>query len=434
MLLTICILISALSIGVSGAGGADAICPSNSKAYAIYFYNTENDTALYDKNSDKKISPASTVKLMTALVAFDKIDDVNKSVTVTEKMLGDSQSNVMKLKEGEKIKIKDLFAGLVCAGYNDAACALAVIASGSIEAFIEEMNAKALSLGAINTFYADPTGIDDSAQTTARDVMLIAKEFMTCEFLFELSSLPSYEVPKTNWTEVRILHNRNAMISNYSGSKYLNSNALGMNAGMTSGGGYCVVTSMKRDGMTYIGVVMGGVYEDESDTVYSYAVANELLNYVARNLGYRVIVSAEDRIDSLPVIGANTNIKDIDVAAKEDVKVYVPSDYLESDRLKITYVYIKKELVAPVPKGEVVGKIVVRYDDDILTVSDIVTVDEAPRDGFMYSMEVIRGLLFGRAFIAAVICFIILLGIYVWLTYHRSSFKRRRKNKSIYRY
>ena len=79
MLLTICILLSALSIGVSGAGGADAICPSNSKAYAIYFYNTENDTALYDKNSDKKISPASTVKLMTALVAFDKIDDVNKS-------------------------------------------------------------------------------------------------------------------------------------------------------------------------------------------------------------------------------------------------------------------------------------------------------------------------------------------------------------------
>lgn len=433
-LLSVCICAPIFVLCAKGAEEHNIPCKSSSKAYAIYLYNLEKDSILFEQNSDKKISPASTVKLMTAMTAYDNIKDLNKTVTITEQMIAETSGNMMKLKTGENIRIKDLFAGLVCAGYNDAAKALAVIACGSVQQFVEAMNAKAVAIGATDIKYVDPTGIDDSAQTTAYDTMLVAKAFMSNEFLFELSSSPTYEIPKTNVSDVRALYNRNAMISNHTGSKYLNSRAIGMNAGMTSGGGYCAVTSMKNDDMTYICVVMGGAYDEDSDTIYSYVVANELLNYVAKNLGYRVILKANEEINSLPVVGADIKTKEVAVTVKEDVKVYLPTDYLESDLFKVSIVYSKERIVAPVSKNDIVGKVIVRYNDEIISVNNIVVADEISRDNFMYAMEVIRGGLFGRGFIAGALCFIILLGGYIWINYENHSYKRRRKNINMYRY
>ena len=273
LLLVICLCFPSFVIKTE-AYGIDVPCPSSSKAYAVYLYCVEDSTALFDKNSDNKRSPASTVKLMTALGAYDKIENKDDFVILTEEMIGKQESNVMKLQVGEKIRIKDLFAGLVCSGYNDAANALAVIASGSVEAFVEHMNAKALEIGATNTVYVEPTGIDDNAQTTAYDTMLVSKEFMSRALLMELSAAPSYNVSNTNKSSARTLYNRNALISNRTSTKYLNSSAKGLNAGMTSGGGYCVLTSIKKDDRTYICVVMGAVYDDESENVYSYVIAN----------------------------------------------------------------------------------------------------------------------------------------------------------------
>lgn len=434
LLLAVCLCVPLLVLCVNGADENNIPCKSSSKAYAIYLYNLETDSILFEQNSDKKISPASTVKLMTAMTAYDNIKDVNQTVTISEKMIDGINGNTMKLEIGEKIRIKDLFAGLVCGGYNDAANALAVIACGSVAKFVDAMNAKAIAIGATNIKYVDPTGIGDSAQTTAYDTMLVAKAFMSYELLFELSSSPTYEIPQSNISDVRVLHNRNAMISNYTGSKYLNSRAMGMNAGMTSGGGYCAVTSMKNDDMTYICVVMGGAYDEDSNTVYSYVVANELLNYVAKNFAYRVLLEAEEEINSLPVVGSDIKTKEVAVTVKEDVKVYLPSDYLEGEQLKVSVVYSKEKLVAPISKDDVVGKVIVRYNDDIVSVSDIVVVSDVRRDNFMYAMDIIRGGLFGRGFVAGALCFIILLGGYIWINFQKHSYKRRRKNINMYRY
>lgn len=433
-LLTICFSITPFSLIVMGENDSGIDCQSSSKAYAVYLYNIETDSALFEKNIHKKISPASTVKLMTAMVAFDKIGDISKKVTLTEQMIGDVKSNTMKLNIGENIKISDLFAGLVCSGYNDAANALAVISCGSVSAFVSAMNKKAEELGALDTVYVDPTGIDDSAQTTAYDTMLIAKTFMAYEHLLTLSKSPTIELSSTNMSEARTLSNRNAMISNRSGSKYLNSSALGMNAGMTSGGGYCVVTAMKQEDMTYICVVMGAKYDDENDTVYSYVVANELLSYINKNLGYRTVLESSEEICSLPVTGAAINKKSVSVIAKEDVKVYLPSSYNEGEAFSVSYIYSKDKLIAPVAKGDSVGKIVVRYRDNIVFVTDLVAAEDVPRNGFMYSMERIRGVVFGRGSLASLICFALLFLGRICIYQSGAFFRRKRIRKNIKRY
>ena len=103
-LLTICFSITPFSLIVMGENDSGIDCQSSSKAYAVYLYNIETDSALFEKNIHKKISPASTVKLMTAMVAFDKIGDISKKVTLTEQMIGDVKSNTMKLNIGENIR------------------------------------------------------------------------------------------------------------------------------------------------------------------------------------------------------------------------------------------------------------------------------------------------------------------------------------------
>lgn len=133
-LLLASVSLSAVFINVSGAEDTQIPCQSSSKAYAVFLYNVATESTLFEKNIYNKISPASTVKLMTAMVAFDNINDINKTVTITEEMLGSATSNTMKLQVGEIIKIADLFSGLVCSGNNDAANALAVIAKGSVRA------------------------------------------------------------------------------------------------------------------------------------------------------------------------------------------------------------------------------------------------------------------------------------------------------------
>lgn len=434
LLLSVCLCVPFLTLCINGAEENSIPCKSSSKAYAIYLYNLEKNSILFEQNSDKKISPASTVKLMTAMTAYDNIKDVNKTVTITDKMIGEISGNTMKLKVGENIRIKDLFAGLVCGGYNDAANALAVIACGSVQKFVEAMNAKAIAIGATDIKYVDATGIDDSAQTTAYDTMLVAKAFMEYELLFELSKSSTYEITGTNVSDIRSLHNRNAMISNYTGSKYLNSEAMGMNAGMTSGGGYCVVTSMKNDDMTYICVVMGGAYDEDNNTVYSYVVANELLNFVSKNFGYRVLLTVDEEINCLPIIGADIKIKEVSITVKEDIKVYLPSDYLDSGHLNVSFAYSEDRLIAPVSKNDTVGKVIVRYNDDIVSVNDLVVAEDVPRDDFMYAMEVIRGVFLKRGFVAGAICFVVLLGGYIYVHSQKHSYKRRRKSINIYRY
>ena len=433
LLLALCVFFPAFTLEAD-AYGTDIPCESSSKAYAVYLYNVEEDSALLDKNSDKKISPASTVKLMTAIVAYENIKDINAVITITKEMLGGAESNIMKLQVGEKIKIKDIFAGLVCSGYNDAANALAVIACGSISRFVEEMNSKAETLGATNTLYTDPTGIDDSAQTTAYDTMLIAKEFMEHELLMQLSSVPSYDLPSTNLSKTRTLYNRNALISNRTTSKYLNSAANGMSAGMTAGGGYCVVTSTKKDDRTYICVVMGASYDEESDSVYSYVVANELLNYINKNLGYRVLIEAGSETCTLPIVGARINTESVSVVVVDDVKAYLPADYENSGLLKISYVYFKEELIAPISKGDIVGNIVVSYDDEILTISNIVISEDVERDGFIYSLELMKRFLSSRGFIATIISFTVLFAGYLFVYPKFRVARRKRRNVSKYRY
>ena len=417
---------------VSGNDKTNIPCASSDKANAVFLYNLENDRIYFQKNIDTRVSPASTVKLMTALVAYECIPDLSVTVTVNNDAVTYTDMNVMSLKVGERISARDLLKAMLCSGYNDASIALATHACGSVEAFVEKMNQKAASLGAAGTVYKDPTGLDDSARTTARDTFLVAKAFFEQKELLDISSSASVVIKSTNMSSERKLHNRNALISGYTGTKYLNSNAMGMNVGMTDMGGYCLVTAAQKNGMTYICVVLGAEYDATDEKIYSYVIANELISHVTKTLGSRPLLEHDDILASLPVSGSSIKKSTVDTVPANDISAFLPAGYENDEKFKLIYIYEKDELKAPVEAGTRVGMIIVSYGDDILGVHDIVTAESVEKDTFISLLEGIRNFLSGNFFISTVICFSLLFIGYALL---RPALlrKRRRKRRHNYR-
>ena len=165
--------------------------PEIAGAAGAYLYNFENDALLYELNPDARIYPASTVKLMTGILAMEALGDTpDRTITVTAEMLNKVVGNNMGLKVGEIVTVNDMLHGLLLNGANDAAQVLAVEIAGSVDDFVDAMNEKAQYLGAYNTFYTNPTGMHSEAMiTTVADTAAIAKYAYSLPGFLEITSL-----------------------------------------------------------------------------------------------------------------------------------------------------------------------------------------------------------------------------------------------------
>ena len=145
-------------------------------ATSAYLYNIENDTVIFEENTAERVYPTATVKMMVGLVAIEQLSDrLDEEVTVTKRMLRDVMGNNISLMEGERISFRHLIAATLVGGANDAATVLAFAIDGSLSTFLSRMNARAVSLGAVNTNYTNASGMhDDAMYTTCADTAKIA--------------------------------------------------------------------------------------------------------------------------------------------------------------------------------------------------------------------------------------------------------------------
>ena len=169
---------------------------------AAILIDLNTSTILYDKNSDKRMYPASTTKIMTALLVLEAVDSaavgLEDGVTVSADMLAGlpADGSSMNLKEGEEVTIQMLLEGLLLASRNDAARTLAFVISGSEEAFVDLMNARAEELGLTNTHFANPHGLSDPEHyTTATDLAVIAREAMRFDTFREIVEIAHIKIP-----------------------------------------------------------------------------------------------------------------------------------------------------------------------------------------------------------------------------------------------
>jgi D-alanyl-D-alanine carboxypeptidase (penicillin-binding protein 5/6) len=202
---------------------------------------------LWAKNKDLPRPPASTAKILTALVTLDRVS-LKEIVTVSITAAANKNSAV-RLGAGERLTVRDLLYALLLQSNNDAALALASHIGGSTPKFVQIMNQKARSLGALHSKFFNPTGLPDRGQvTTARDLALITKAALANAEFRRIVATKSYPWKSSKWEGV--LENSNELLKNYDG-------AIGVKTGSTRDAGHCLVAAAQRRDKTLIAVILG---------------------------------------------------------------------------------------------------------------------------------------------------------------------------------
>lgn len=246
--------------------------PLNGTESAILM-EVDTGAILYSKNINEKLYPASTTKMMTALLVVEncQMDEVvtfsDAAIDNTER--GSSRIGIMK---GEQLTVEECLYGLLLGSANEVAYGLAEYVGGDLESFVKMMNDKAAELGCTNTHFANASGLPDPEHyVSALDLATIARAFFSNETLCMISGTSKYVIGPTNKTqEERPLENHHKMIS---GKKYAYDGIVGGKTGFTNDARQTLVTCAQRDGMKLICVVM----KDESP--YQFTDTADLLDY-----------------------------------------------------------------------------------------------------------------------------------------------------------
>ncbi len=211
--------------------------------------DTKDKTVLFEKNADKKLYPASTTKIMTALVALETLEEIgagqDSRVTVPDEAAGLEGSSVY-LKAGQQVTMEELLYGMMLQSGNDAAAAVAICCGGDMETFVEKMNDKAAALGCGSTHFTNPSGLHDEGHyTTARDLAIIGAAAMEREDFRRIVSAESWQSQDTGRSYV----NKNKTLFQYDGGN-------GIKIGYTKASGRTLAASAERDGKVLIAVVL----------------------------------------------------------------------------------------------------------------------------------------------------------------------------------
>ena len=289
-----------LILCISGTFALAAENPPEVRGEGMILIDANTGDILADKNANEKFAPASTTKLMTALLVLEnaKLDEI---VTVSAKPPFAIGSSVA-LKEGDMYSVEDILHALLLQSANDAAMSLAEHISGTEEEFAKLMTKRAKELGAKNTNFVNSSGLYEEAHyTTAYDLSLIMKEILKHEDYIRISRIISYELPaskvdgETKWV------NNTTTLFNPNNSNYFEELIAGK-TGYTSVARFSYVSAAKKDGQTLISVLL----KAESKLI-NFEDTKELFSYGFENFDSVKIYDAGDTVTSIK-INRNTEI------------------------------------------------------------------------------------------------------------------------------
>ncbi|MBE5800162.1 MAG: D-alanyl-D-alanine carboxypeptidase [Clostridiales bacterium] len=224
------------------------LAQGETSAKAACILEQRTGRVLFESNMHARLPMASTTKVMTALLAIE-LGDPRDEVVCSENAFGVSGTSIY-LQLGERLTLEEMLLGLMLSSGNDASVAIAEHIGGSVDGFVDLMNARAKEIGAVNTHFANPHGLpDDNHYTTAYDLALISREAMNNESFRRLVSTQKASIPWEGRTYNRQLTNKNRLLSSYPG-------ATGLKTGFTSKAGRCLVFGAQRDGLELVGTVL----------------------------------------------------------------------------------------------------------------------------------------------------------------------------------
>lgn len=356
--------------------------PSILSRYAVV-YDRTSKTTIWGKAENTPVPMASTTKIMTAIVMMEQIgiDRLNEEVIVSQEAAGTIGSR-LGLGTGDKITYNDLLYGLMLCSGNDAAVEIAISTAGSVENFAGLMNKKARELGLENTHFVTPHGLDrEGHYTTALELAKIADYALGIPKIAQVVSTKQYVVRINGYNKE--ISNTNELLG------YLNG-VNGVKTGYTSKAGRCLVTSVSRDGVDIIVVVLGAdtkkIRTQDSIKLIEYTYRE----YELTDIKSLVNVEYENwlKINKKRLIVYKGVKRRPDIYLEEGKYTLYPIKHGENITVEST---ANTKFEAPLYAGTEVGRIIVKKGDEIIDEIPIRTKETIEKKGIWhYFIEMLQ--------------------------------------------
>ncbi len=412
VLLSLCLAIQFMA----GAGGSVVYAeevseeiqePNNLYAQAAVLMDADSGRILFAKNGQEERAMASTTKIMTCILALEQgnLDEIvtasNNAASQPEVRLG--------IREGQQFKLRDLLYSLMLESHNDAAVVIAEAVGGTVAGFADMMNAKAEKLNCRNTYFITPNGLDDEDEsgmhhTTAVDLARIMKycimDSPQKNLFLEITRTPNYQFSDVSGEQTYSCNNHNAFLQ-------MMKEALSGKTGFTSEAGYCYVGALESEGRTFVVALLACGWPNNKG--YKWADTKKLMAYGMDHFHYQTFEQLL-KLEPVEVIGgipegnalsgsssAKTKVqmkeKLINDEKESDTKCNLDSDnenqirinrlLRDDEEIRMEYSE-KKQLTAPVEKGETVGMVRLFLNDEELYTAPIKTAETVPARTFSW--------------------------------------------------
>ena len=351
--------------------GDEEIVLPTVNAHGAILMDAETGRILWGKKEHAPLAMASTTKIMTAVLALES-GRLDETVTVSAKAAGAPKVKMF-LSPNEKIRLGDLMLALMLESSNDAAIAIAEHLAGSVAEFCVEMTEKANSIGAVNTIFETPNGLDaGNHQSTPYDLAIITRYALNVDGFIDLTNAKTanFNSDRRSYSMV----NKNRLLHEYPGAN-------GVKTGFTNKAGHCFVGAAKRDGMQLISVVLASGWGQQGRS-QKWVDTKEILNFGFGNYAFETVVTANDIAGTMPITRSRAGT--IDFVFNHGARI--PLNNQEREAVKVE-LYIPESLQAPVEKGEIVGSARVFIGNEIYKEIPLTADSNACRHDYKTSLE-----------------------------------------------
>lgn len=319
----------------------------------------DTGTVLYDKNADEKLSPASMTKIMTLLLIMEAIEkgelSTKEKIRTSEYAASMGGSQIF-LEPGEQMTTEEMLKGITIGSANDASVAMAERLAGSEEAFVEKMNEKAKQLGLKNTKFQNATGLPVADHySSAHDMSIMAKELLKYQLITKYTG--TYEDYLRENTDKKFwLVNTNRLVKFYPGVD-------GLKTGYTSEAKYCLTATAKKGDMRVIAVVFGASTPKERNAQITKMLDYAFSQYTTHPIYQKDAILTETKV-------SKGNVKRVTGITSEPISILTKKGSSPKDFTK--NIVIKKDLKAPIKKGDTIGALQIKKDGKVYVESPIV--------------------------------------------------------------
>lgn len=317
---------------------------------------------LYSKNAEVTKYPASTTKILTAILVIEKCN-LEEPITASYsaiKSIPSGYSNAS-IKVGETLSADELLQVFLVHSANEAGYILAEHISGSINEFAKLMNEKAKEIGCKNTNFTNPSGVHDTNHySTAYDMCLIARYCMQNPIFRNYVSMPSCTISPTNKSEQRHFNNTNELLN--PSSTYYNPNVTGIKTGFTTPARNCLISGYYENGIELISVVLDAPQSISDNLSAKFIDTTNLFNFGMENYDKVLIAEKSSVLDTVKIKNADIGSNKLDLIPENDIYAIVPHSFDMNSVSSNMKIELKDDISAPITANDVVGTVTYTID------------------------------------------------------------------------